>query len=63
MNRNIFIYTYLYIELSELALLLEDLGVEATEERLREAFAVFDMNRDGVISFQEFGLWWRRYIY
>jgi hypothetical protein len=48
------------IDGSELALLLEDLGVEVNEERLRDAFAIFDKNGDGVISFEEFGEWWRR---
>ena len=48
------------IEIDELELLLNDLGVEASEERLREAMATFDMNNDGVISFEEFGVWWRR---
>lgn len=48
------------IEIDELELLLNDLGVEASEERLREAMASFDTNIDGVISFEEFGLWWRR---
>jgi Ca2+-binding EF-hand superfamily protein len=48
------------IDASELALLLEDLGVEVTEERLRDAFALFDDNKDGVISFEEFARWWRR---
>lgn len=48
------------IEHEELEALLKDLGVDATEERLREAMATFDTNGDGVISFEEFGVWWRR---
>jgi Ca2+-binding EF-hand superfamily protein len=48
------------IELDELESLLKDLGVDASEERLRDAMATFDMNNDGVISFEEFGVWWRR---
>ena len=48
------------IEHDELEMLLKDLGVDATEERLREAMATFDTNGDGVISFEEFGVWWRR---
>lgn len=48
------------IEHDELEMLLKDLGVDATEERIREAMATFDTNGDGVISFEEFGVWWRR---
>ena len=48
------------IELEELELLLKDLGVEASEERIRDAMTTFDSNQDGVISFEEFGVWWRR---
>lgn len=48
------------IDASELACMLEDLGVETSEERLREAFAVLDRNGDGIITFDEFALWWRR---
>jgi hypothetical protein len=48
------------IDARELALVLEDLGVEANEERLREAFALLDANGDGIISFDEFAGWWRR---
>ena len=40
--------------------MLEDLGVEASEERLANAFSVLDTNGDGVISFDEFASWWRR---
>ena len=48
------------IDASELALLLQDLGVEANEERLRHAFEEFDRNGDGVISFEEFSDWWKK---
>lgn len=48
------------IDARELALVLEDLGVEVSEERLREAFALLDANGDGVITFDEFAAWWRR---
>ena len=48
------------IDAAELALMLEDLGVEASEERLANAFSVLDTNGDGVISFDEFASWWRR---
>lgn len=48
------------IDASELALMLEDLGVEVSDERLSEAFALLDANGDGIISYQEFGQWWRR---
>lgn len=44
----------------ELGNLLEDLGVNPTEERLRVAFAEFDSNSDGIISFEEFEAWWGR---
>ena len=48
------------IDTSELALMLEDLGVEVTEERVREAFASVDTNRDGIITYEEFSVWWTR---
>ena len=48
------------IEIGELELLLKDLGVEATEERKREAFALLDVDHNGVITYEEFGIWWRR---
>ena len=48
------------IDASELALVLTDLGVDVTEEALREAYSILDKNGDGVISFEEFGVWWRR---
>ena len=48
------------IDASELALLLQDLGVESSEERLRSAFEEFDKNGDGVISFEEFNSWWKK---
>ena len=47
------------IDVSELACVLEDLGVEVTEERLAQAFALLDSNGDGTISFEEFSRWWR----
>jgi Ca2+-binding EF-hand superfamily protein len=40
------------IDASELQLLLKDLGVEPSEERLRAAFEELDKNGDGVISFE-----------
>ena len=40
--------------------LLKDLGVEPTEERINEAFSLFDTDGDGVISFDEFSKWWCR---
>ena len=48
------------IEPSEFGYLLSDLGVQVTEERLTAAFAEFDTDGDGVISFTEFSKWWRR---
>jgi Ca2+-binding EF-hand superfamily protein len=36
-----------FIDIKELALLLSDLGVQVTEERLSDAFAEFDKNGDG----------------
>ncbi|CAN0279860.1 unnamed protein product, partial [Phaeothamnion confervicola] len=42
------------IDVLELGNLLGDLGVEPTEERLRQAFADFDADRDGTISLDEF---------
>lgn len=48
------------IDPSEFGALLEDLGVEVTEERLMEAFATFDTDGDGKISFDEFSRWWRK---
>ena len=47
------------IDAAELACVLEDLGVEVTDERLSQAFAQLDVNGDGIISFAEFGKWWR----
>lgn len=46
------------IDRSELAVLLDDLGVEPTEERMAEALLVMDFNQDGAISFEEFADWW-----
>lgn len=40
------------IDASELEVLLQDLGVEPSEERLRGAFEELDKNGDGVISFE-----------
>lgn len=48
------------IDAPELTKVLEDLGVEASEERLTEAFSVLDANGDGIITFDEFAAWWRR---
>ena len=48
------------IDPAELKAVLEDLGVDASEERLNEAFEILDKNNDGVISYEEFGKWWRR---
>jgi len=48
------------IDAPELAKVLEDLGVEVSEERLSEAFSVLDTNGDGIITFDEFAAWWRR---
>jgi hypothetical protein len=48
------------IDASELKNILEDLGVDASDERLNEAFDVLDKNKDGIISYEEFGKWWRR---
>ncbi|CAM9655225.1 unnamed protein product, partial [Discosporangium mesarthrocarpum] len=38
--------------------LLEDLGVEVTEERLRQAFSDFDRDENGRITLDEFEEWW-----
>ena len=40
--------------------LLEDLGVNPTEERLQTAFSEFDHNGDGLVTLPEFEAWWRR---
>jgi Ca2+-binding EF-hand superfamily protein len=48
------------IDLEEFALMLEDLGVDVTEERLGEAFAEFDADKNRRLSFDEFSRWWRR---
>jgi len=48
------------IDAHELSYILDDLGVEVTEERLHEAFSVLDRNGDGVISFEEFSDWWAK---
>lgn len=45
----------------QLGNLLEALGVEVTEERLRAAFTELDRGGDGVdgtISFDDFEAWW-----
>lgn len=45
----------------QLGNLLEALGVEVTEERLREAFTELDLGReavDGTLSFNDFEAWW-----
>ena len=47
------------IDAAEFACVLEDLGVAVTQERLNNAFAALDVNGDHVISFEEFGKWWR----
>lgn len=48
------------IDAKELGVMLADLGVDPTTERLAEAFHMLDVNGDGVISFEEFSEWWRR---
>lgn len=48
------------IDSAELRNVLEDLGVDASDERLNEAFELLDANGDGIISYEEFGKWWRR---
>jgi hypothetical protein len=48
------------IDAKELENVLKDLGVEVSDERVREAFSVLDKNGDGTISYEEFGQWWRR---
>lgn len=48
------------IDSAELRNVLEDLGVDASDERLNEAFELLDKNGDGIISYEEFGKWWRR---
>ena len=48
------------MDIAEFANLLNDLGVECSQERLDAAFAQFDSNRDGVLSFFEFSSFWRR---
>lgn len=47
------------IDPSEFALLLEDLGVDPTPDRISFAFSQLDQNHDGGISFEEFSTWWR----
>jgi len=46
------------IDVDALTRLLEHLGVEATDERLREAF--YEAKRSDAISFGEFMAWWLR---
>jgi Ca2+-binding EF-hand superfamily protein len=48
------------IDAQELALVLEDLGVEPTPERISAAFQAIDTDQDGTISFEEFAKWWRK---
>jgi len=48
------------IDIAELKNVLEDLGVEATDERLHDAFSILDVNGDGVIAYDEFSNWWRK---
>lgn len=45
----------------QLGKLLENLGMEVTEERLREAFSELDHGGkgiDGIVSLQDFEAWW-----
>lgn len=45
----------------QLGNLLEELGVDVTEERLREAFSELDRGGrgvDGLLSLEEFEAWW-----
>jgi Ca2+-binding EF-hand superfamily protein len=48
------------IDAQELALVLEDLGVDPTPERISAAFQAIDADQDGTISFEEFAKWWRK---
>lgn len=48
------------IDAQELALVLEDLGVDPTPERISAAFQMIDTDHDGTISFEEFAKWWRK---
>eukprot|EP00595_Chromulina_sp_UTEXLB2642_P002594 CAMPEP_0196767890 /NCGR_PEP_ID=MMETSP1095-20130614/42081_1 /TAXON_ID=96789 ORGANISM="Chromulina nebulosa, Strain UTEXLB2642" /NCGR_SAMPLE_ID=MMETSP1095 /ASSEMBLY_ACC=CAM_ASM_000446 /LENGTH=929 /DNA_ID=CAMNT_0042136685 /DNA_START=1108 /DNA_END=3894 /DNA_ORIENTATION=- len=48
------------IDATELATMLDDLGVPVTEESIRDALQLLDINGDGTISFEEFSVWWRR---
>eukprot|EP01038_Epipyxis_sp_PR26KG_P011939 gene11939-15981_t len=48
------------INAPELEKMLVDLGVQVTKERLAEAFATLDTNKDGIITYNEFAVWWRR---
>lgn len=48
------------ISKKEFEYLLRDLHVEPSEERIAEAFRVFDTDGNGVISFDEFKRWWHR---
>lgn len=48
------------IDAQELGLVLEDLGVEPTPERISAAFQAIDADHDGTISFEEFAKWWRQ---
>lgn len=38
--------------------MVSDLGIDPTEERLRDFFNEYDVNKDGLISFPEFSHWW-----
>ena len=48
------------IDAKELGVMLADLGVEPTTERLADAYHILDADNNGIISFEEFSQWWRR---
>ena len=48
------------IDVSEFEKMLIDLGVEATDERVKYGFAALDVDENGKIDYQEFSRWWRR---
>lgn len=49
-----------FIDLAEFKILLDELGVRATDDRISAYLDEFDVNSDGRISFEEFCEWWHK---